>query len=105
MTLIYGLRELGTNEIRYVGFTDKPRASRLKKHKSNAKSGKWNYPVYHWMSQARDVEIVGLCNCPKHRARELERRWVERLVGQGHRLTNCHLSPVIARARQSGAAA
>lgn len=93
MTIVYGLREVGTNEVRYVGITNKTKAERLKAHHSKANSKGWNYPVTAWIREAGPVEIIQLCACPKEESRKAERRWVERLHSQGARLLNRHLVP------------
>ena len=100
MTIIYGLREVGSDEIRYVGLTNKSRAERLKDHQTKANTNGWNYGVSVWMRNCgRPVEIIQLCACSPDKARKAERRWVERLHKQGCRLVNSHLVPRNADAR------
>lgn len=99
MTIIYGLRERGSEEIRYVGFTNRELPLRLRRHEYNARRG-WPYGPTDWMQRAGVVEIVPLCECAPDDAHNVERQMVEALHGAGHRLTNRHLVP-----RQTGAAA
>lgn len=96
MTKIYGLREVGCDEIRYVGFTNQPLPKRLAEHRKNARA-EWPYGPTDWMRSAGEIEIVRLCACPMAKARRLERKWVVRLHSEGHRLTNRHLLPAEAR--------
>ena len=99
MTIIYGLREVGCEEFRYVGLTDHPLTKRFAEHQSKAR-GTWSYQPAPWMRTVESVEIIRLQNCPKSKSRAAERHWVERLHAAGHRLLNSHLVP-----RQTGAAA
>jgi hypothetical protein len=99
MTTIYGLREVGSDEIRYVGFTNYPLELRLERHRYNARVG-WPFGPTEWMRGCGEVEIVALADCCQADARQCERSHVERLHYEGHRLTNRHLLP-----RQTGAAA
>lgn len=105
MTVIYGLRRTGDNEFRYIGRSGLPLGQRLHKHKLNARRG---YPlkISAWIRSEPDVEIVPLEECAPEGAAFAERAAVERYQALGHRLTNGHLlSPTIAKARQTGAAA
>ena len=101
MITIYGLRECGSNELRYIGQSSKPLAERLRKHLLNARRG---YPplVSGWINAAGSVEIAAIATCPSSEADAEERRLVELYHALGHRLTNSHLLP---RARMSAAAA
>lgn len=92
MTIIYGLREVGSDEIRYVGYTNQPLAKRLRQHEYKALA-RSPYGPTEWMLGAGPVEIVRLRACPRHQANKAERAWVERLHKLGHRLTNRHLLP------------
>lgn len=93
MTTIYGLREVGSEEIRYVGYTNQPIAKRLLDHQRKARGKSWPYGVAEWMRSAGEVEIVRLRTCPRKDAHKAERQWVKKLHGDGHRLTNSHLLP------------
>ena len=99
MSIIYGLRQVGTDEIRYVGLTNFSLRKRFAEHQSKAR-GKWHYEPAPWMRSTGNVEPVILQTCAMSKARIAERRWVERLAREGHRLLNSHLVP-----RQTGAAA
>lgn len=99
MTEIYGLRERGSEEIRYIGRTEKPLCERLHKHKLNARH---NYPpaISQWINSAERIEIIPLVECERRDGPATERRLVEKYCAAGHRLTNSHLVP---RARQDAA--
>lgn len=99
MSIIYGIREVGSAEIRYVGLTNMPLKRKLANHLAKARTG-WPYGPALWIAEGREVEIVRLRNCPASEARCAERRWVERLHNAGHRLFNRHLVP-----RETGRAA
>lgn len=92
MTVIYGLREIGSEEIRYVGRTEHALHKRLHKHKLNVRQG---YPprICAWIESAQEIEIIPLRTCAKERACAVERETVTVLFEQGHRLTNSHLLP------------
>lgn len=99
MTTIYGLREKGASEFRYIGRTEYRLEQRLKKHVQNAAR---QYPslISAWINAANEIEIVPIVDCPTDIACAEERRIVELYHSQGHRLTNSHLRPhIIARAR------
>lgn len=99
MTVIYGLREVGSAEIRYIGRSAKPLPERLHKHQLNAAKG---YPplISQWIKSAGEIEIVALQECSADLAYHSERRLAEQYHADGHRLVNSHLVP-----RQTGAAA
>lgn len=92
MTVIYGLRECGTDEVRYIGRTNLPTSARLKKHKLNALR---RYPpkISEWIAHAGEIEVIVLAECEPSQANRVERRIVEQYHGGGHRLTNSHLVP------------
>lgn len=98
---IYGLREKGCDEIRYIGMTKYALHHRIRKHRQNAAH---NYPpkISEWINSAPEIDIVPLSICCGRAARCEERRQIESHFQAGHRLTNSHLMP---RARQTGAAA
>lgn len=91
MTVIYGLREIGDQEFRYVGRSDKPLPYRLNQHCRNAKR---NYPplVSTWINGAGKIEIVPITKCDPAVACAVERATVHALSVAGHRLTNSHLA-------------
>lgn len=99
MTTIYGLREVDSDEVRYIGRTEHPLHKRLHKHRLNALHG---YPpkVSAWINGADGVEIFAISECAKADCNRVERETVERFHDDGHRLTNSHLLP-----RQTGATA
>lgn len=93
MTTIYGLREAGSVEIRYIGFTNHPLELRLKKHLGDARGPYWSRDVTQWVRATNNLEIVPLRQCEPNDARLEERRMVEAFHAAGHRLTNGHLRP------------
>lgn len=92
MSVIYGLREIGTTEIRYVGLTNHSVKKRFREHQAKAR-GKWHYAPAPWMRSAGPVEAVILRICPASEARAAERRWIEKLFSEGHRLCNVKMLP------------
>lgn len=92
MITIYGLRQRGDHEVRYIGRTRYALDRRLRKHQANAAH---HYPasISDWIKQARDVEIVPLTICCDVVACAEERRIVHIYHEAGHRLTNSHLMP------------
>lgn len=92
MTIIYGLREAGSAEVRYIGKSDKPLSERLHKHKLNARR---NYPrqISEWINSADQIEIVTIDEVDRASACLAERETVSRFHSDGHRLTNSHLLP------------
>jgi hypothetical protein len=93
MTTIYGLRTVGTDEIRYIGRTEKPLELRLTKHYQNAVRRSYPPIVSDWIKKSGPVEIVALRQCESAIAASTERQVVELYHGHGHRLTNAHLLP------------
>lgn len=92
MTIIYGLREVGSGEIRYVGRTNHPLEKRLREHKWKARH---NYPrrLCEWISAAGEIEIIPLAECAPESACRVERQTVRDIWQRGDRLTNGHLVP------------
>ena len=92
MTVIYGLREVGSDEVRYVGRTDGPLEKRLHKHRLNVRQG---YPdrICNWIASAEAIEIISITECPAEVACQVERETVRDFWESGHRLTNGHLIP------------
>ena len=89
---IYGLREVDTHELRYIGLTTKPLEERLRKHIRNVKQ---HYPrkICDWIVAAQKIEIVPLLVCDESDARKQERFFVAKMISEGHRLANSHLVP------------
>lgn len=87
---IYGLSEIGSDEIRYVGRTAKTPKHRLQRHIWQART---ETKVRHrylsrWIrSVAYEVVIIILETDPVD-PREAERRWIKTLREQGARLVN-----------------
>lgn len=90
--IIYALRLPDTQEYRYVGYTSKGAAHRLKQHIRDALAGV-NHKKYKWMRKHGPGQIVIdiLETCPPGEWGYLnyaERYWIDALVGFGHRLLN-----------------
>jgi hypothetical protein len=90
--VIYGLREPGSEEFRYIGRTADALEVRLKAHQRNARIG---YPIgiSEWINSAPVIEIVPIKKCDPSASTVEERKMVEHYHGLGHRLTNGHLMP------------
>lgn len=91
---IYTLSDPRTGEIRYVGFTKKELAVRLKNHIKKSKSGtKDSYThVLNWIKKLSEdnlkpkIETIELCN--EDNWKECEKFWIQQLRVWGFRLTN-----------------
>lgn len=92
MTTIYGLREAGAQEFRYIGRSNSPLHVRLRKHQLNAAR---NYPprISAWINEAGDIEIVPIADVDDAQCCAAERSLVALYTDAGHRLTNSHLLP------------
>ena len=80
--VVYGLRHISSEQIRYVGYTTLGAQGRLKKHLSNARLGRKS-PVYDWIRSKLPediiVEILDTCTTVE----ELETRekyWIKVLI-------------------------
>lgn len=98
---IYGLRQAGDWEFRYIGQTSRPQL-RLYAHRcEDANSIK----KAAWVASVRDagakIEMVILAKVPENVATEVERDTIEFFRSTGHRLTNMRQKPLSpARRRQ-----
>lgn len=86
---IYGLREAGTDEFRYIGKTVN-QDGRLRDHRSSA-NAESDYPKEKWISLAVEIEMVVLETCSNNAWVEREKYWVDYYVQRDHRLTNIRL--------------
>jgi len=91
--LIYGVREMGTTEYRYVGLTTKTIVRRKSEHYKVAESGK-KTPFADWLRKHPDRESAYFEPLELIEGQDLallgeaERRWIEKLTSEGHRLLN-----------------
>ena len=86
MYFIYGLREVGSAEFRYIGQTQNP-SSRLATHKSPDAKGR-QQEKYTWVSQS-EIELVVLHECEdQYDAAELEYDTIRKYRKKNHRLFN-----------------
>lgn len=81
---IYGLREIGTTTVRYVGFTRSPR-NRLNQHLSVARCNKKRRRVYDWIRSVwaaeSTIEMIILESGSGPRWKEAECRWISEFAG------------------------
>ena len=91
--LIYGVREMGSTEYRYVGLTTKTITRRKSEHYKAAESGR-KTPFADWLRKHPDRESAYFQSLELvegddlARLGEAERRWIEKLSSDGHRLLN-----------------
>lgn len=89
---IYGLRDPRTQELRYVGKTDKLLSTRLSQHISEAKKISKKAHRHKWILQVLKDGlkpiIEPLEETDDQNWEEAERRWIARFREQGVRLTN-----------------
>lgn len=87
---IYGLREIGTDDIRYVGQTIYPK-ERLSQHKGEADTSS-THPKKVWIGEViasgGDIEICILEECAWDDTGDRERHWINYCRLQGSPLTN-----------------
>lgn len=85
---IYGLRENGSDEIRYVGHT-KDIQQRLYQHKTKTGQIKGNAALSAWLDETGDNLLCETIDyVPANQARKHEEKHMRKLAGKGHRLLN-----------------
>lgn len=90
---VYGVRELGSTEIRYVGLTTKTILRRRSEHFKNAERGV-KTPFADWLRRYESREDVFFGSLELVMSDELEdlgkaeQRWIAQLRAEGHRLLN-----------------
>lgn len=89
MFVIYGLREVGSNEYRYVGRTTNLK-HRMSAHRAMSHNGRAhvNPQLAAWIEGIGDRLQVDVLEEPDTIGRQTEQAWIERLEAQGHRLLN-----------------
>lgn len=91
--LIYGVRELGSSEYRYVGLTTKTITRRKSEHFKVAGRGR-KTPFADWLQKLPDREAAYFHSLELVASEDLadlgeaEVRWIDKLRGEGHRLLN-----------------
>ena len=103
---IYGLREAGSNEIRYVGQTGGTSARRLRQHIGAAHRCEPKTAFATWICEneieAVDLLIESTCRVG---AVENERIIIKSMAAAGNRLFNrCHLTPATSPRRRGAEA-
>lgn len=88
--VVYGVRLRGSDEYRYVGQTTKEPAARLRRHLSNARSGR-KTPFYDWLRKHNGAVVVDTLDrewLSRESLGESEIVWIASLRYEGHRLLN-----------------
>jgi hypothetical protein len=91
--VIYGVREMGSTEVRYVGLTTKTILRRRSEHFKNADRG-IKTPFADWLRTYKSREDVFFGSLELIMSDDLadlgaaEQRWIHRLREDGHRLLN-----------------
>jgi hypothetical protein len=91
--VIYGVREIGSPEYRYVGLTTKTVSRRRAEH-WKAVTHRRRTPFTDWLATAEDQESVSFVPLELVMSDDLddlgvaEQRWIQRLRQDGHRLLN-----------------
>lgn len=90
MSVIYGLTETGSSDIRYVGKTTKTPEHRLARHIWHARerNGISRLYVSSWIRSCAYHVSVGVLERDPQDASKAEREWIARLRASGARLTN-----------------
>lgn len=88
IVVIYGLREIGSDAIRYVGKSCNP-CKRLREHIREANSS--DCYKDRWIRKSKGIELIELEMALASEWQERERYWIQRLRLTGHPLTNTTL--------------
>jgi group I intron endonuclease len=86
--IVYGIRLLGQEEVRYIGMTTKSLEQRAKEHKKAARLGK-KYPVYDWIRRhgSDSIEVFAIEEA-KGNLEDREVYWIAYYKKSGSRLLN-----------------
>jgi hypothetical protein len=87
MFYIYGLREKGSDEYRYVGRTVNPE-KRLREHTQIAKPVGRGPDLHRWLESVGFAPVMDILDRGEALDRQTEQHWIEKLAAAGHRLTN-----------------
>lgn len=88
--LVYGVKLRGTEEYRYIGQTSATAELRLRRHLSNARSGR-KTPFYDWLRKHADeveVDVLEWEVTSRERLGAAEIDWIAWCRASGHRLLN-----------------
>jgi hypothetical protein len=91
--VIYGVREMGSQEFRYVGLTTKMISHRKREHLKVAASGR-KTPFADWLRSRTDEEEAFFSSLELVMSDDIddlghaEQRWISKLRAEGHRLLN-----------------
>lgn len=93
---IYGLREVGDDEIRYVGQSVNP-AKRIRIHATCGDTDLRDFnPRKVWINSVKakkgGIEMIVLDKCALRDASAEEQKWVNLLLKHEHRLTNVNIA-------------
>lgn len=94
-SFIYALKELRSNEARYVGQSANPQG-RLKSHMADSTVGNLSKdnPRRQWIESAKSrnsaIVMIILEKCKSIHAHEREAHWYHKFLSLGYRLTNTH---------------
>ena len=88
MVHIYGLKEKGTSELRYIGHSKNVK-KRIYQHKTKSGRIKGNGALTAWLESVGDnLDYVILESVPNRDARRYEEKHIRIKAGEGHRLFN-----------------
>ena len=88
--IVYGIRLLGSTEVRYVGMTTSGMKRRLQQHFTATKRDR-PYPICDWLRNHDPslIEIFELETCENYEDLEmLEVKWMRKLLDEGNKLLN-----------------
>ena len=88
MAYIYGLKEKGTSELRYIGHSRNVK-KRVYQHKTKSARAKGNAELAAWLDGVGDnLDYEILESVPNRGARKHEEKHIRIMSGKGHRLFN-----------------
>lgn len=86
---IYGIRERGSKEVRYVGQTRTPLDFRLHSHKGQARGVAHQHPAFSEWLESANPEIFAIARCDtRQEAEGVEKVIIAMCLRLGHRLFN-----------------
>lgn len=90
---IYGLKEAGSGEFRYIGKTVDPE-NRLVSHRKDGLENSVN-PKQRWIASALSIEMEIIEECEPEQEDKREQYWISFYEKIGHRLTNVRGSSIV----------